>query len=57
MEQFWERWYKANEIEQIRILEELPIFDGSVVKANIPSSLIASYFVDFAAYIESMEKV
>jgi len=50
-EKFWKRWEKADEIEQLKIIKELPMFKD--VKCPLYSpTLINSYFVDLYRYVK-----
>lgn len=50
---FWDRWLKANELERLKIVEELPLFRGEhTVETIVSSTLINSYFVDLANHLE-----
>lgn len=52
--EFWERWYNAEELDRLRIVEELPLFKGeSLVETTVTSTLLNSYFEDLAKYVRS----
>ncbi len=55
--EFWKRWIKANELERLEILRELPIFEGrDMVKAWITPTLLNSYFEDLVIYIQNNQR-
>lgn len=50
--EFWERWYNAEELDRLRIVEELPLFKGeSLVETTVTSALLNSYLEDLAEYV------
>lgn len=52
--EFWERWYNAEELDKLRLIEKLPLFKGeSVVETTVTSTLLNSYFEDLAKYVRS----
>lgn len=52
---FWERWHNAEELDRLRIVEELPLFKGeSMVETTVTSTLLNSYFEDLAEYVRSL---
>jgi len=54
--EFWERWYNAEELDRLRIVEELPLFKGeSMVETTITSTLLNSYLEDLAKYVRGLK--
>lgn len=47
-ETFWSKWYKANEIERLRLVQTLTGFKNDYSQA----SLLNSYLTDLSEYIE-----
>lgn len=53
--EFWERWYNAEELDRLRMVEELPLFKGeSLVETTVTSTLLNSYFEDLAKCVKSL---
>ena len=53
MHTFWQRWLKADELERLRILKELPIFrlvDDPLAQGLTPT-LLNSYLLDLKTAI------
>ena len=52
-EEFWNRWYEADELDKVKIVEELKI-EKAVTSSHAIATLVNSFFVDLVEYVKEL---